>query len=40
MTVAESKDARVWLWGDLRAKIDEYLRDVTATASIGKGIKQ
>jgi hypothetical protein len=37
MTVADTKDARVWLWGELRSKIDAYLRDVTATACIGKG---
>ncbi|CAB3730685.1 hypothetical protein [Paraburkholderia rhynchosiae] len=40
MTVAETKDARVWLWGELRGKIDEYLRDVTATAGVGKGVNR
>jgi hypothetical protein len=36
MTVTDAKEARVWLWGEMRAKIDQYLRDATATAGIGK----
>jgi hypothetical protein len=36
ITVTETKDARLWLWGQQRALIDAYLRDVTATAAIGK----
>lgn len=36
MTVTDAKEARVWLWGELRAKLDRYLRDETATAGVGK----
>jgi len=36
MTVADTKDVRLHLWGELRGKIDEYLRDATATACVGK----
>lgn len=37
MTVAETKDVRLCLWGELRGKIDAYLCSASATAAIGKG---
>lgn len=36
ITTAETKDVRLWLWGNMRAKIDAYLRE----ASVGENSKE